>query len=156
MASNVPVLTFFSREHIMLGPGAYVPDPTEGLVDSKNRPKPHLVAYSRHHDHPPCPRCRHLASRHTSGQRPLHALGHVSTGGPVDLLVTYASHYGSPCRKHCHIALTEVAPPGSPSTHRVIQRAVRLGVEEGVPYRPTRGHLWRAHRVFVPCATLQN
>ncbi len=41
----------------MLGPGEYVPDPTEGIVDIKNLPRPHLVAYSRHHDHTPCPRC---------------------------------------------------------------------------------------------------
>ncbi len=36
MASILPVLTFFSREPIMLGPGEYVPDPTEGIVDIKN------------------------------------------------------------------------------------------------------------------------
>ncbi len=59
----------------MFGPGAYVPDPTEGIVDSQDLPRPHLVAYSRNHDHTPCPRCDHLAYRHTSGQRTLHDLG---------------------------------------------------------------------------------
>jgi hypothetical protein len=34
--------------------------------------------------------------------------------------------------------------------------AVRLVVEDGLPYRPSRGHLWRDHRVFVPFATMQN
>ena len=41
-------------------------------------------------------------------------------------------------------------------THRVIQMAVRLVVEEGLPYRPASWHLWRDHRVFVPFATMQN
>ena len=33
---------------------------------------------------------------------------------------------------------------------------MRLVVEDGLPYRPARGHLGRAHRVFVPLATIQN
>jgi hypothetical protein len=70
--------------------------------------------------------------------------------------VTYSSHYCSQCRKHFNIDLTDVAPPGSPYTHRVIQMAVRLVVEDGLPYRPTSWHLWRDHRVFVPFATIQN
>ena len=75
----------------MFGPGEYVPDPTEGIVNVKDLPAPQLVPYSRNHKHSPCPRCDHLASRHTSGQRTLHDLGDVYTGRPVDLLVTYSS-----------------------------------------------------------------
>jgi hypothetical protein len=41
----------------MFGPGEYVPDPTEGIVDIQDLPRPYLVAYSRNHDHTPCPRC---------------------------------------------------------------------------------------------------
>ena len=140
----------------MFGPGAYVPDPTEGIVDIQALPRPQLVAYCRNHDHTPCPRCGHRASRHKAGQRTLHDLGDLSTGCPVDLLVTYSCHYCSPCRKYFNIDLTDVAPPGSHYTHRVIQMAVRLVVEDGLPYRPTSWHLWRDHRVFVPFATIQN
>ena len=140
----------------MLGPGEYVPDRTEGIVAIQDLPRPHLVAYSRHHDHTPCPRCGHLAYRHKSGQRTLHDLGDLSTGCPVALLVTYSSHYCSPCRKHCHIALSDVAPPGGHSPHRVIQLAGRLVVEDGVPSRPASWHLWRDPRVFVPFGTLQH
>jgi len=140
----------------MFGPGEYVPDPTEGIVDIKDLPRPQRVAYNRHHDHTPCPRWSHLASRHTSGQRTLHDLGDVSTGCPVDLLVTYSSPYGSKCRKHFTIDRSDVAPPGGHSTHWVMQMAVRLVVEDGVPSRPASWHLWRDHRVFVPFATLQN
>src|SRR5438067_2966188 len=41
-------------------------------------------------------------------------------------------------------------------THRVIDLAVRLVVEDGLPYRTASWHLWRDQRVFVPFATLQN
>jgi len=140
----------------MFGPGEYLPDPTEGIVDLKDLPAPQLVPYSRNQKYTPCPGCAHLASRHTSGQRTLHDLGDVYTGRPVDLLVTYTSHSCAPCQKHCNIDLSDVAPPGGHYTHRVTQLAVRLVGEDGVPSRPTSGHLWRDHRVFVPFATIQN
>ena len=140
----------------MFGPGAYVPDPTEGIVDGKDLPTPQLVTYNRHHQHTPCPRCGHLASRHISAQRTFHDRGDVSIGCPVDLLVTSSHHYGSQCRKYCNIALSDVALPGSHYTHRVTQMAVRLVVEDSLPYRPASWHLWRDHRVFVPFATIQN
>ena len=140
----------------MFGPGAYVPDPTEGIVDVNDLPAPTLVAYDRNHDHSPCPRCAHLAYRPKCGQRTFHDLGALSTGCPVDLLVTYSSHSCSPGRKYFHVALSDLALPGRHYTHRVIQMAVRLVVEDGLPYRPTSWHLWRDHRVFVPFATLQN
>ena len=140
----------------MFGPGEYVPDPTEGIVDVNALPTPTLVAYDRNHDHPPCPRCGHLASRHTCGQRTCHDLGDVSTGCPGDLVVTSSSHSCSPCRQYCNVALSDVALPGSHDTRRVTQLAVRLVVEDGVPSRPASGHVWRDHRVLVPCATMQH
>ena len=96
----------------MFGPGAYVPDPTEGIINVNDLPAPTLVAYDRNQDHTPCPRCGHLASRHKSGQRTLHDLGNVYTGCPVDLLVPYASHYGARCQKYLHITLSDFALPG--------------------------------------------
>ncbi len=140
----------------MFGPGEYVPDPTEGIVDVNALPTPTLVAYDRNHAHTPCPRCGHLASRHTCGQRTFHDLGDLSTGCPVDLLVTYSSHYCSKCQQYFNVDLSDVALPGSHYTRRVTQLAVRLVVEDGLPYRPTSWHLWRDHRVFVPFATIQN
>ena len=134
----------------MFGPGEDVPDPTEGIVDIKDLPRPQLVAYSRNHEHTPCPRCDHLASRHKCGQRTLHDLGDLSTGCPVDLRVTYSSHYCSQCRKYFNIDLSDVAPPGGHYTHRVIQMAVRLVVEDGWPYRPASGHLWRITASLCP------
>ena len=140
----------------MFGPGEYVPDPTEGIVDIKDLPAPQLGFYSRDHKQTPCPRCGHLASRHTSEQRTLHDLGDLCTGRPVDLLVTYSSHHCSHCKKYFNIDLSDLAPPGSHYTNRVIDLAVRVVVEDSLPYRPASWHLWRDHRVFVPFATSQN
>ena len=40
------------------------------------------------------------------------------------------------CRKDFHANLSDLAPPGSHYTHRVIDLAVRLVVEDGLLYRP--------------------
>ncbi len=74
----------------------------------------------------------------------------------MDLLVTYSSHSCLRCRKYFTIALSDLAFPGRHDTRRVIEMAGRLVVEEGVPSRSASWPLWRAHRVFVPCATLQH
>jgi hypothetical protein len=52
--------------------------------------------------------------------------------------------------------MTDLASPKSSYTLRVVSLAVRLVVEDGLPYRIASWHLWRDHRVFVPFATLQN
>jgi hypothetical protein len=114
------------------------------------------VPDNRNFDPSPCLRCGHLAYRHKSGQRILHDLGDLRTGRPIDLLVTYSSHYCSKCRKYFNADLSDLAFPGSHYTRRVMQLAVHLVVEDGLPYRPASWHLWRDHRVFVPFATIQN
>ena len=75
-----------------------------------------------------------------------------ATGCPVDLLVTYSSHYCSTVPEALQHRSVRFGPPGGHYTHRVIQLAVRLVVEDGLPYRPASWHLWRDHRVFVPFA----
>ena len=140
----------------MFGPGEYVPDPTEGITDVKDLPPPKIVLRSYNHEREPCPQCGHQSYRHQHGQRTLHDLGDLYSGCPIDLLVAYSHHYCSTCRKYCNADLSALAPPGSHDTHRVIQMAVRLVVEDNWPYRPARWHLWRDHRVFVPFATIQN
>ena len=71
-------------------------------------------------------------------------------------MITYSQHYCTKCLKYCHADLSARAPPGGQDTHRVIDLAVRLVVEDGLPYRPASWHLGRDHRVFVPFATIQN
>src|SRR5260370_6507441 len=52
--------------------------------------------------------------------------------------------------------LQSMAPPYGHYTHRVMALAMRLVVEDGLPYRSASWTLWRDHRVFVPFATIQN
>jgi hypothetical protein len=75
---------------------------------------------------------------------------------PRDLVVTSSQPSCTKGRTYLNAPLSDLAPPGSRSTHRVIALAVRLVVEDGFPSRPARWHLWRDHRVFVPFATIQH
>jgi hypothetical protein len=140
----------------MFGPGAYRPDPTEGMTALADLPQPEIVLYSRNDTRQPCPRCGHSASRDKQSHRTLHDLGHLDVWCPRDLVVTYSQHDCTKCRTYLNADLADLAPPGSQYTHRVIDLAVRIVVEDGLPYRPASGHLWRDHRVFVPFATIQN
>jgi hypothetical protein len=119
-------------------------------------PPPEIVPASRPSTRQACPRCGHQASRDKQCQRTLHDLGNLDLWCPRDLVVTYAQHYCTKCQKYCHAALSDLAPPGSQDTHRVVDLAVRLVVEDGLPSRPASWHLWRDHRVFVPFATSQH
>ena len=62
----------------------------------------------------------------------------------------------SKCRHYFNVDMSDLALPNSHYTHRVVAMAVRLVVEDGLPYRAASWHLWRDHRVFVPYATIQN
>jgi hypothetical protein len=119
-------------------------------------PQPEIVPYNRNDQRNGWPRCGHVAYRDKQSQRTLHDLGNLDLSCPRNLVITYAQHSCPKCRTYCNADLSDLAPPGSHYTHRVIDRAVRLVVEDGLPYRPASGHLWRDHRVFVPCATIQN
>jgi hypothetical protein len=70
--------------------------------------------------------------------------------------VLYSRHFCSKCRRYFNADMTDLAHPGSHYTHRVVDTAVRLVVEDGLPYRTAGWTLWRDHRVFVPYATIQN
>ena len=140
----------------MAGPGIYRPDPSEGITRPEDVPPPQILYSCRDAKHYPCPRCGHQAYRDKRQQRTLHDLGDLDTWGPRDLVITYSQHYCTKCRKYFGLDLSDLALPGSQYTHRVIDLAVRLVVEDGLPYRPASWHLWRDHRVFVPFATIQN
>ena len=43
----------------MLGPGAYRPDPTEGIMAIADLPPPAIVPCSRIYERQACPRCMH-------------------------------------------------------------------------------------------------
>jgi hypothetical protein len=70
--------------------------------------------------------------------------------------VIYSQHYCTRCRRYFNADMTDLADPGSHYTRRVVDTAVRLAIEDGLPYRTASWSLWRDHRVFVPFATIQN
>jgi len=139
-----------------MAPGNYVPDRTEGITRVEDLPPPLLRRRSRNYRRRPCPRCGRGCYRDNLGRRVLHDLGQLSLDRPCDLRVLYSRHRCTRCRLYFSADLSDLAPPGSHYTHRVITLAVRLVVEDGLPYRAASWHLWRDHRVFVPFATVQN
>jgi hypothetical protein len=137
-------------------PGEYVPDSTEGITRVEDLPQPLLVRRSRDRRRRPCPRCGHSCFRHGKGRRWLHDLGCLLKDRPRRLLVVYSQHYCTRCGIYFNADMAGLAASGSHYTQRVVRLAVRLVVEDGLPYRGASWHLWRDHRVFVPFATIQN
>jgi len=140
----------------MTKPGDYVPDQTEGITRVEDLPKPQVVRRSRNYRHRRCPRCGHGTWRRRLAKRVLHDLGDPLTGRPRDLHVTYSQHRCPRCNKYFNADMDDLALPNCHYTHRVQAAAVRLVVEDGLPYRSASWHLWRDHRCFAPWATIQN
>ncbi len=137
-----------------LGPGEYRPD--TAFTKPEDLPKPKLIKQSRNYPSRPCPQCGKSAFRDKTFTRQLHDLGDLVSGRPHELQITYSQHYCSVCAKYFNADLCDVAPPNGQYTHRVMTVAVRLVVEDSLPYRTASWQLWRDHRVFVPFATIQN
>ena len=115
----------------MFGPGEYRPDPTEGIPRSEDLPAPQSLRRQRNATRHRCPHGGHRASRARPKQRLLHDLGDLRTGRPTDLQLTSAQDDCPPGRGSCTTDLTDVAPPTSASTPRVVDLAVRLVGEDG-------------------------
>ena len=86
----------------------------------------------------------------------LHDVGDLVTGKPRDIELVYSQHRCTKCHTFFDADTAEYSLPKARSTHRVVSLAVRLVVEDGLPYQAASWHLWRDHRVFVPFATSQN
>jgi hypothetical protein len=140
----------------MAGPGKYVPDVTEGITRVEDLPKPKISKRSRNYQRRSCPNCGRSAYRLRTVVRKLHELGDPISGRPRDIQVTYSQHRCLGCNTYFNADMDDLALPKSHYTHRVVHTAVRLVVEDGLPYRSASWHLWRDHRVFVPFATIQN
>jgi len=140
----------------MDGPGSHVADPTEGITRVEDLPPPQIVKRSRICRRRPCPRCGGRAYRLRTARRTLHDLGDPMSGRPRKSDVTYSQHRCPACGCYFNADMLDLALPNAHYTLRVMLTAVRLVVEDGLPYRTASWHLWRDHRVFVPFATLQN
>ncbi len=139
-----------------MAPGRYLPDRAEGISRVEDLPAPLVVKRSRSYRRRACPRCGRGCYRDNIGHRVLHDLGSLLHDRPREVHLAYSRHRRCSCRLYFSANLSDLAPPGSHYTHRVIHLAVRLVVEDGLPYRVASWHLWRDHRVFVPHATIQN
>jgi hypothetical protein len=138
------------------GPGQYLPDPTEGITRSEDLPEAKIVRRSRNFNRRPCPRCDKACYRHAVCTRVLHDVGDLVAGRPRDIYLVYSQHRCTRCRKYFNADMSDYALPKAHYTYRVVSMAVRLVVEDGLPYQAASWHLWRDHRVFVPYATIQN
>jgi hypothetical protein len=140
----------------MFGPGEYVADRTEGITRVEDLPQAKVVQRSRNYSRRACPKCGRSCYRNRTVDRTLHDVGDLVSERPRDLQLTYSQHYCCKCKRYFNADTSDLAPPKSHYTHRVIALAVWLVVEDGLPYRTASWHLWRDHRVFVPYASIQN
>lgn len=140
----------------MPGPGFYGPDATEGITRVEDLPAPRIIERSRNYPSRVCPKCGNSAYRLRMAQRTLHDLGDPVSGRPRDLHVIYSQHRCPRCNHYFNADMLDLALPSGHYTHRVVATAVRIVIEDGLPYRTASWHLWRDHRVFVPFATIQN
>lgn len=140
----------------MPGPGEYLSDATEGITRIEDLPKPKIIERSRNHKKQPCPHCGYSSYRDRQAHRVLHDLGDLVSGRPHDIFLSYSVHHCTKCDKYFNADMSDLALPKVQYTNRVVALAVRLVVEDGLPYQAASWHLWRDHRVFVPFATIQN
>ena len=140
----------------MRKPGQYLSDSTEGITRVEDTPKPKTIRRSRNYRRRPCPQCGRRAYRLRVVKRTLHDLGDAVSGRPRDLLITYSQHRCLRCNIYFNADMDDLALPKCHYTLHVVGLAVRLVVEDSLPYRAASWHLWRDHRVFVPFATIQN
>jgi ribosomal protein S27AE len=137
-------------------PGDYLPDSTLGITRVEDLPKPRVEKRSRNYKARLCPRCGCRAGRYAVARRTLHDLGDSRAGRPIDLVVTFSRHHCPACDFFFAADTSDLALPRCHYTRRVQDLAVRLVIEDGLPYRAASWRLWRDHRVFVPHATIQN
>jgi hypothetical protein len=144
------------EDFAVFGPGQYLPDATESITRIEDLPKPRIVHRSRNFSHRPCPYCGKSCFRSRTGHRVLRDLGDLVSGRPREIHLLYSQHRCTRCRKHFNADMSDYASPKAHYTLRVVNMAVRLVVEDGLPYQAASWNLWRDHRVFVPFATIQN
>src|SRR3972149_8474774 len=118
----------------MGGPGRYISDVTEGIVRVEDLPKARVSERSRNFRHQTCPECGRSAYRLRTVVRRLHDLGDPVSGRPPGIQITYSQHHCLGCGGYFNADMEDLAPPKSHSTHRAIHTAVRLVVEDGLPY----------------------
>lgn len=126
-----------------LGPGEYVPDPTEGIQRVEDLPKPKILKCSRNYPQRPCPQCGRTAYRDRVLHWRLHDVGDLVSGRPHEIELTYSQHYCSACQTYFAADMSDLAPPLGRYARRVMALAIRAVVEDGLPYWSASWRLWR-------------
>lgn len=139
-----------------LGPGEYTQTGCGIVADGDEIPEAKVIPHNRNYSDRACPQCGKSCYRDKTCRRTLHDLGDYESGRPHEIALTFSQHYCSQCHRYFLADYSDLAPLGVQYTRRVMDLAVRLVVEDGLPYRTASWHLWRDHRVFVPFATIQN
>ena len=139
-----------------MGPGEYVADVTQGITHPSQLPKPTIEHRSRMYRRRCCPKCGKSCYRDTKGQRKIHDLGSVRSGRPRDIYIEYSKHRCEKCDIYFNADMSDLAQPAARYTNRVVDRAVRAVVEDGLSYNSASWRMWSDHRVFVPWGTVQN
>lgn len=137
-------------------PGEYRQDVDHYPTSTEDLPPAKVIQRSRNFRNRPCPCCGRKAPRHKIVQRTVHDLGNPELNQPCDICITYSQHRCQHCGKIFNAQHDDIAAPKTAYTKRVSELAVRVVVEDGLPYRQASWHLWRDRRVFVPFATIQN
>jgi hypothetical protein len=106
-------------------PGDYTPDRTEGITRVEDLTQPLVEVRSRSYRRRSCPGCGRRCYRDTPGRRVLQDLGCLRRDRPRALQVVYSKHRGEGCGAYVSADLSDLAPPGSHYTQRVISVAVR-------------------------------
>ena len=125
---------------VRAGPGRYVADVTEGITRVEDLPQAKIRKRSRNYPRRSCPRGSRSAYRLRTDTRRLHDPGATVSGRPRVIEITYSTHRGPDCGCNFNADMTDLALPKSHYTHRVVNTAVRLVVEDGLPYRAASWH----------------
>ena len=136
--------------------GEYVPDPTEMAKSVDDLPKPEIIRKNCNYRSRPCPQCGIKCPRHRVKERDFHDIGNPVTQRPRDVHLIFSQHYCSSCDLYFFPDFSGLVSPYSQYSKRVVDLAVRLVVEDGLPYGAASWNLWRDHRVWVPRGTVQN
>jgi hypothetical protein len=131
-------------------------EPSPHVLRPEDLPKPIIEKRSRNFRKRACPRCRRGCYRDKTFSRCVRDVGDLRAGRPRILELVYSQHYCSKCDLYFSADTSDLAPRQGDYTHRVVSLAVRLVIEDGLPYQTASWHLWRDHRIFVPWATIQN
>lgn len=136
--------------------GEYAPDFNEKIQSPGDLPAPEIIRKSRSFKTRSCPKCKTKAPRVREYQRIFHELGDPVRQKPRDVHFIYSQHCCKNCHYYFHDDFDDLVLPYSQYSTKIVHMAIRLVVEDGLPYGETSWHLWRDHFVWVPRGTVQN